>query len=313
MQIFRSLHALTPKQQGAVVAIGNFDGLHRGHQAILALTKKLADKQGKAAAILSFSPHPRLYFLPSAPAFQLTNWRCKAELLASYGMNFLYLQHFGPALVKTNAQDFIEHILIKQLKVSNIVVGQNFAFGHQRQGTIALLKEYHQFFSTTALEPFTDANGTICSSTTARRYLEEGQLDKLKDLLGRPWMIAGHVQHGRKQGRLLGFPTANLSVKDRLLPPYGIYTVRVKMNSNSAETIWQGVANLGIRPTFDEQEPLLEVHLFNFNQSLYGQRLYVQFHHFIRPEKKFSDLQKLSTQIAEDCQQALFLLKKIDN
>ncbi len=313
MQIFRSLHALTPQQQGAVVAIGNFDGLHRGHQAILTLTKKLADKHGKAAAILSFAPHPRLYFSPSAPAFQLTNWRCKAELLASYGMNFLYLQHFGPALVKTNAQDFIENILIKQLKVSHIVVGQNFAFGHQRQGTIALLKEYHQFFSTTALEPLTDADGTICSSTAARRYLEEGQLDKLNDLLGRPWMIAGHVQHGRKQGRLLGFPTANLSVKDRLLPPYGIYTVRVRINSHSAETVWQGVANLGIRPTFEEQEPLLEVHLFNFNQSLYGQRLYVQFHHFIRPEKKFSGLQKLRAQIAKDCQRALFLLKKIDN
>lgn len=229
--------------------------MHRGHQAILTLTKKLANKHGKAAAILSFAPHPRLYFSPLAPAFQLTNWRCKAELLASYGINFLYLQHFGLALAKTNAQDFIENILIKQLKASHIVVGQNFAFGHQRQSTIALLKRVSSVFLLTALEPFTDANGTICSSTTARRYLEEGQLDKLNDLLGRPWMIAGHVQHGRKQGRLLGFPTANLSVKDRLLPPYGIYTVRVKMNSNSAETIWQGVANLGIRPTFDEQAP----------------------------------------------------------
>lgn len=313
MQIFRSFPILAPEKQGAIVAIGNFDGLHRGHQAILDYTKKIAKQQGKASAILTFSPHPRLYFSPVAPAFQLTNFRCKAELLASYGIDWLYLQQFSQALAQTTAQDFVENILIQQLKVSHVVVGQNFAFGRQRQGDIDLLQKYSPFFATTAVPPFVDKNGTVFSSTIARRYLKEGKLDKLQELLGRHWMIAGHVQHGRKQGRLLGFPTANISVKDRLLPPYGIYTVKVKMNSNSTTTIWNGVANLGIRPTFEGLEPLLEVYLFDFNQSLYGQRLYVQFHHFIRPEEKFENLKDLSQQIAKDCQQALFLLKKIDN
>ncbi|MBL8685984.1 MAG: bifunctional riboflavin kinase/FAD synthetase [Alphaproteobacteria bacterium] len=311
MQVIRLSTGFLPKQQHAVIAIGNFDGLHLGHQAIVSKVQEVALNLKKPSGILTFTPHPKRFFNPTAQPFQLTSWRSKAELIASYGIEFLYIHRFNQQLVYQQAADFIKNILIGQLKVAHLVIGHDFCFGYQRQGNVALLQQYSEYFKTSIVPAISTKTTTHISSTVARQYLQQAQLLNLRTILGHPWYITGRVQQGKQLARQLGFPTANIAIDtNTLLPLYGSYAVRVAIDT-CKQPLWPGVANLGIRPTFQGEKPILEVHLFNYDNSLYGRRLYVYFEEFIRPEKKFEGLDALRQQIHIDSQHAQNILKKL--
>ncbi len=308
MLVLRHHNDVPAAARGSVVAIGNFDGVHRGHQAVIAKAGELARRIGAPLAVLTFEPHPRRFFAPELPPFRLTTFRLKARLIEALGVDCLFVLAFDADLAAMSAEGFAKEVLADGFQVRHVVVGDNFAFGHKRAGNVALLQEFgrEMGFGVDAMARVSGAGDAAkpFSSTLVRDYIAAGNPTRAALLLGRYWEIEGRVLPGEQRGRQLGFPTANIDLGDILRPRYGVYAVRAGLDCG-AKTRWlRGVANLGVRPTVDGRRELLEVHLFDFAEDIYGQHLRVALIDFLRPEMKFDGLEALRAQIAEDTRRA---------
>lgn len=291
--------------KGAVVAMGNFDGVHLGHRVVISAAIDMARKHGKPAYAVTFEPHPRSFFSPNTPQFKLTELRDKLRLLAGTGLDGAVVMTFDARRAGTTAQDFINHDLIERLGVSGISVGFDFHFGKGRTGSPALLAaEGPKLGIEVHIQSHIDADGSAVSSTAIRNALGQGQIDEASTLLGYPWFISGEVVHGEKRGRDLGYPTANIRLDPACGLRHGIYAVRVGIGDKRVG----GVASFGRRPTFDNGAPLLEVFLFDFKGDLYGQRPDVAFIGFIRDELKFDGIDALVRQMDDDSAKARAML-----
>ncbi len=294
MQLFRGLPAAA--DQPVALTIGNFDGLHRGHQAMLARLIEAADDLGLPAAVMTFDPHPREFFAPDSAPPRLSGTRAKLELFHAYGVARVYVARFNAALAAQTPQVFIDDVLVSRLGIRWVLVGDDFRFGRARAGDLATLRAHAKSFSVEALATIAVA-GERASSTAVRAALAAGDMTRATALLGRPYVISGHVGHGEKLGRKLGFPTANIALRHE--PPLsGIFAVRVNGLPGGART---GVASLGVRPTVAANaRPLLEVYVFDFDQPFYGRRIGVEFLHKLRDEARYPDLETLVRQIRTD-------------
>jgi riboflavin kinase/FMN adenylyltransferase len=320
MRVFRHTRDLPPASQGSVIAIGNFDGVHRGHQAVIGEAVRRARAIGRPSGVLTFEPHPRRFFRPDTPPFLLTRLRTKARVIAALGVENLFVLRFDSALASLTAESFIDRVLVDGLRASQVVVGYDFVFGQGRRGNPDLLRAHLAKKDIPAMvmppvaaphaEPDGDSEGLIYSSTGVRDALRAGDPRAAARLLGRTFEIEGRVRRGDARGRLLGFPTANIWLGDYLRPALGVYAVRARIDESGTQPTLTGVANLGLRPTFGGVEPRLEVHLFDFEGDLYGRRLCVELIEFLRPERKFEGIEALKTQIAADAEAAKAALAK---
>lgn len=310
MRISSSYSNLPSDARGAAVAIGNFDGVHPGHRAVLTRASAVAEKLGAPLGVLTFEPHPRRYFQPAIPPFRLTPPPAKRRLIGEAGATHYYELPFDAAMAALTAEAFIERVLIEGLGVRHVVVGAGFAFGKGRTGTVSVLEHvagHKGGVGVTVVAPVSASDGALASSTRVRECLLRGEPERAAALLGRNFAIEGEVFSGDKRGRQLGFPTANLSLDDYLRPAFGVYAVRAVPLGGGGER-WSGVANLGNRPTVGGTRAQLEAHLFDFAGDLYGRRLAVELLSFIRPEQKFESLDALKAQIAEDSARARGIL-----
>ena len=301
-KIIRGFHNLSPSSEGCVATIGNFDGVHLGHQAVLSQLALKGDMLGLPATVITFEPQPTEFFLPAKAPPRLSRFREKVEALRSYSIEQLCVLRFNEVLAGMSANDFIQKLLVKGLNVRYLVVGDDFKFGKDRKGDFALLKkmgEEHNF-QVVNMHTFAIAE-TRVSSTRIRQALTAGDLMLAQTLLGHPYKMSGRVAHGVKRGRTLGYPTANIHLHRAKVPLTGVYAVR--LYGLEDEPI-EGVANVGVRPTIGEGNTLLEVHLFDFNKDIYGENVQVYFLHKVRDEKKFDGLPALVAQIERDCQSA---------
>jgi riboflavin kinase/FMN adenylyltransferase len=319
LRIFRHFDDLPPALRGAVVAIGNFDGVHRGHRALIAEAKTLADARRSPLAVLSFEPHPQEYFRPSPECFRLTPLRTKARLLADLGVDALFALTFDGDMARRTPQDFVIKVLVEGLGISGAVVGHDFEFGQKRAGNLATLAYMGEMegFSVTAFDTVTahsfneKSDDEKISSTLIRRLLKEAKPEEAARLLGRPWAVEARVEHGDARGRTMGFPTANMHLGHCLAPAFGVYAVRVNiLEGDRAVARHDGVANFGIRPMYQVEVPLMETHLFDFDGDLYGKYLSVELIRYIRPEAKFASLPDLVAQIGTDAANAREILAK---
>jgi len=283
--------------RGAVVAIGNFDGVHRGHRAVIGLAQEKARALGRPAAALTFEPHPRAFFNPGEPLFRLTDEAAKLRLLAATGLDGAIVLTFDAALAGLSAEDFVSRILVERFAVSGAVIGFNFHFGMNRAGSPDFLKAQSKQhgFAVDVVPPFED-QGRPVSSGPIRDALAAGRLGEAAEFLGYPWFVSGAVIHGDKRGRELGFPTANLILDAACGLRHGIYAVRVAAGGRR----YDGVASFGRRPMFDTGAVLLEVFLFDFAGDLYGQSIDVAFIDWIREERMFDSAMALIAQMKDD-------------
>jgi riboflavin kinase / FMN adenylyltransferase len=283
--------------RGAVVAIGNFDGVHRGHRAVIGAALQKARALGRPAAALTFEPHPRAFFNPGEPLFRLTDEAVKLRLLASTGLDGAIVLTFDAALAGLSAESFVERILVERFAVSGAVIGFNFHFGMNRAGSPEFLKAQGKKYGfAVEVVPRFEDQGRPVSSGPIRDALAAGRLDQAAELLGYPWFVSGEVIHGDKRGRELGFPTANLKLDSACGLRHGIYAVRVAAGGRR----YSGVASFGRRPMFDTGAVLLEVFLFDFAGDLYGQNIDVAFIDWIREERMFDSAGALIAQIQDD-------------
>ena len=292
---------------GSVVAIGAFDGLHRGHQALLAEVRVRAEALDAQPAVVSFEPLPRAYF-SAEPVARLSSVREKLAGFAAAGMDQALLLRFNGDLTRMSAEDFVRRVLVERLAAREVWVGSDFRFGHKRAGDVALLERVgaESGFATRVMPPVW-LDGARVSATRVRGLLAAGEFAGAAPLLGRPFVIEGRVERGNQLGRTLGFPTANLPLHARVSPVQGIFAVRVGLGD--APCSWPGVASLGLRPTVNQvARPLLEVHLFDFEGDLYGRRMAVEFVAKLRDEEKFDGLEALTVQMHEDARRARELL-----
>jgi riboflavin kinase/FMN adenylyltransferase len=287
--------------RGAVVAMGNFDGVHLGHRAVIAAALEIGRAHGRPSLALTFEPHPRRYFSPNTPQFRLTDETAKLRLLAGTGLAGAVVMTFDKGRAETSAQDFIHHDLIGRLGVSGIAVGYDFHFGKGRVGSPSLLvNEAPRLGIEVDVQPHVDIAERPVSSSAIRMALAEGQIAEATAMLGSPWFLTGEVIHGEKRGRELGYPTANIRLDKDCGLKHGIYAVRVGRGEGKGATRIDGVASFGRRPTFDNGAPLLEVFLFDFKADLYGESLDVAFIGFIREELKFDTIAALIDQMDDD-------------
>jgi len=314
MRLIRHCSELTPEHRGSVVALGNFDGVHLGHQAVILTAKRIAEATGRPHAVMSFEPHPRVVFNPALPPFRLTPLRVKARLIEALGIDVLLLQHFDAAFAVQTAATFVDEVLVHCFGVRHVVVGWDYVFGKGREGTGDFLQkagERHGF-GVTVVPPAVDAEGQVYSSTRVRDYLVAGQPAEAARLLGHFWEMEGRVEHGDGRGRTLGFPTANIALAEYQRPAFGVYAVRAGIDAGGATHWHDGVANFGRRPTIGGETELLEVHLFGLTEDLYGRHLRVALVDHLRAERKFAGLDELKTQIAADAAQARRMLSTRD-
>ena len=296
---------------GAVVAIGNFDGVHRGHVAVIRRAEALAERLGRRAAVLTFEPHPSDVFFGADTIFRLTPRDAKALALAKVGVSGMIVLTFNKDLAALSAEDFVRDILVGRLAVGAVVAGYDFHFGKGQLGTPAFLREAgtrHGFAVEIVERIAADSTGSIepASSTATRAALEAGDIARAEQLLGHPYSVLGVVIHGDERGRALGFPTANVRLDPSLRLRFGVYAVEVRVEGR----LYGGVANFGRRPTFDNGAPLLEVFIFEFAGDLYGKIIEVTFLGFIRGEEKFASLEALKARIARDEEVARELVKR---
>jgi len=292
---------------GSVVAVGAFDGLHRGHQALLAQVATRARELDCSPVVVSFEPLPRAFFSPR-PVPRISSVRDKLRGFAAAGMQQTLLLRFNRALTAMSAQDFVRRVLVERLAAHEVWVGADFRYGHKRAGDVALLQELGAECGFRACTmPEVQWHDTRVSASRVRELLAAGEFAAAEPLLGRPFVIDGKVQRGNQLGRTLGYPTANIHLRNRVSPVQGIFAVRVGLGEG--ECSWPGVASLGVRPTVNQvSEPLLEVHLFDFEGDLYGQRMAVEFVGKLRDEQKFDGLEPLKAQMALDARRARELL-----
>jgi riboflavin kinase/FMN adenylyltransferase len=288
--------------RGGVVALGNFDGFHRGHQAVVGRAVALGREQGRPVLVASFDPHPVRFFHPDTPPFRLTTLDQRARLFGAAGADAMLVFRFDAALAGVSPDEFFREWLIARDGAANIVTGEDFTFGKARSGNIGVLKELGGRYgvATEAVSAVADEQGPI-SSSRIREALQAGKPEEAARLLTRPFAVEGVVRHGDKLGRTIGFPTANLELGAYLRPAYGVYAVRGRLPGGR---IVGGAANIGIRPQFDPPKELLEPHFFDFSGDLYGQTIEVEFISFLRPEAKFDGLDALTREIEADCAEA---------
>ena len=291
--------------RGGVIALGNFDGFHAGHQAVVGRAVRHAKDEDRPAIVATFDPHPVGFFKPDVPPFRLTTLDQRQELFAAAGADAMLVLPFDAALAGTTAEDFITGLLLDRYGAAGVVTGADFVFGKGRGGDVVTLADHARRlgFFTEMVAPVEDE--AVISSSRIREALQAGDCKTAARLLTRPFTVRGRVEHGDKNGRLLGFPTANIDMGNYLRPKYGIYAVTGKLPDGR---ILKGAANLGIRPSFDPPKELLEPHFFDFAEDLYGQDIDVAFHAFIRPEAKYDSMDALMAQIAKDCDAAKALL-----
>jgi riboflavin kinase/FMN adenylyltransferase len=313
MRIFRHFDDVPPLLRGSVVAVGNFDGVHQGHRALIAEAAKKARAAGVPVAVLTFEPHPQEFFRPSQESFRLTPLRTKARLIAELEADAFFALCFDAAMAARDPETFVREVLVDGLGVSGVVVGADFVFGKGRGGNVATLRESgaRYGFGVTAFDTVLAGAGEKISSTRIREALKAARPQEAARLLGRHWAVEARVEHGDGRGRLMGFPTANMRLGHCLAPAFGVYAVRAAIVEND-QVIGRhdGVANFGVRPMYEVKVPLMETHLFDFDGDLYGKHLSVELVDYIRPEMRFSGLPGLIAQIAEDAQQARAILAK---
>ncbi|HUH31623.1 MAG TPA: bifunctional riboflavin kinase/FAD synthetase [Rhodanobacter sp.] len=293
--------------RGSVIAVGAFDGLHRGHQALLARVCTRARTLDMAPVVVSFEPLPRAYFARE-PLPRLSSLREKLQGFAAIGLTQTLLLRFNAALAAMSAEDFVRRVLVDRLAAREVWVGRDFRFGHQRSGDVALLEHMGAGLGFVACTmPAVQVDGARVSASRVRALLAAGEFAQVVPLLGRAFVIEGRVEYGEQLGRTLGYPTANIRLAGRVSPVQGIFAVRVGLGEGAC--LWPGVASLGTRPTINEvAQPLLEVHLFDFDGDLYGQRVAVEFVGKLRDEQKFAGLEPLKAQMAQDARMARELL-----
>lgn len=301
-----------PTAQGAILALGNFDGVHRGHQAVIKQAVTLAQQKGRPSAVMTFDPHPVQVLYPNVPFFQLTGRVQKAALIADLGVDFLWEIPFTEAFSRLSAQGFFDHMICKKAHASHIVVGHDFIFGHNREGHASHLSALAtaKNIGFTQLAAHSDKNsGHVYASTAIRKALNEARLEDANAMLGRPFSLTGTVIPGAKRGKALGFPTANILLPLSTTIARGVYVTHVSINSGT--TLYLGIANIGHRPTFFDtnSQNFLETHLFfPPGHSLYGALLTVHLLAYIRPEQRFPSAEALKGQILKDCQKAKDIL-----
>ena len=298
--------------RGAIIALGNFDGFHLGHQAVAKEAIDWARAEGRPAIIATFDPHPVRFFKPDASPFRLTTLEQRQELYLAAGATAMLVFHFDGELAGTTAEDFVRVLLAEKLGAKGVVTGDDFTFGKARGGNFERLVELGREvgIEARAVDPVMDCGAPV-SSSRVRDALREGDPQEAARLLTRPFAIRGVVQHGDKRGREIGYPTANLSIEQYLRPKYGIYAVTGRILSTGQEL--QGAANIGVRPQFEPPKELLEPYFFDFSGDLYGQEIEVGFHHFLRGEAKFDGLDELIAQMEKDCSDARHLLSARGN
>ncbi|WP_100260160.1 bifunctional riboflavin kinase/FAD synthetase [Qipengyuania seohaensis] len=298
--------------RGAIIALGNFDGFHLGHQAVAKQAIDWARAEGRPSIIATFDPHPVRHFKPDAPPFRLTTLEQRQELYLAAGATAMLVFHFDGELAGTTAEDFVTVLLADHLGVAGVVTGEDFTFGKARGGNfdklVSLGKEVG--IEARAAQPILDG-GKPVSSSRVRDALRDGDPQEAARLLTRPFAIRGIVEHGDKRGRTIGYPTANLSIEHYLRPKYGIYAVTGRLLSTGQELL--GAANIGVRPQFEPPKELLEPYFFDFSGDLYGQEIEVAFHHFLRGEAKFDSIEALTSQMEKDCLEARHLLSARGN
>lgn len=293
--------------RGAVIALGNFDGFHKGHQAVAGEAIKWAQEKGRPSIIATFDPHPVRFFKPDVPPFRLTTLEQRQELYLAAGATAMLVFHFDAELAGTSAEDFVTEILVKRFGTHGVVTGADFTFGKGAQGNIDLLRTLggEHGLQSRVVEAVEEGDAVV-SSSRIREALRNGDCEMAAELLTRPFAIRGIVEHGDKRGREIGYPTANLAIENYLRPKYGIYAVTGKILSSGE--VLKGAANIGVRPQFEPPKELLEPYFFDFSGDLYGQEIEVAFHHFLRPEAKFDSLEALMEQMDRDCTEAKKLL-----
>ncbi|AWB68543.1 bifunctional riboflavin kinase/FAD synthetase [Saccharobesus litoralis] len=305
MELLRNIKSVTAAHHGCVLTIGNFDGVHKGHNAVLAQVIKQAQILGLPSAVMVFEPQPAEVFRPKTAPARLTRWRDKYRLLQAAGIDRLLCLRFSNEFASLTAQAFIEDWLVQKLGVKYLVVGDDFRFGKGRQGSFSTLKQAGERFGFTVVDTASLRLGTQrISSTLIRQAIEQSDFERANTLLGRQYTISGKVVHGDKKGRTIGFPTVNILLRRCVSPVSGVYAVQVMFDGKT----YAGVANAGTRPTVNGTRQQLEVHLFNFNGDLYGKELHVAFKQKIRDEQTFASFQALKQQIELDAQQAKSLL-----
>jgi riboflavin kinase / FMN adenylyltransferase len=318
LRIIRHPGSGSAHPRGAVLAMGNFDGLHLGHAALIKAACARAQGTGTPAGVLTFEPHPRSVFMPQGEPFRLTPFRVKEREIARLGVELLFVQHFDLEFAHRSAEYFVEEVMLGAIGLSHIVVGHDCTFGNRRRGTPELLREMgaRHGFGVTIVEPVRGADAAVYSSTHTRELLRGGRPREAAAQLGRFWEIDGRVMVGDRRGRTIGFPTANLGLGEYLRPAFGVYAVRVSGDGPDdplgGRTV-DGVANIGLRPTVGTPEPRLEAHLFDTDTDLYGRHLRVSLIEFIRPEKKFVGLDALKAQIAADAAKAREILADLSS
>ena len=306
LNVVESWRDLPAELRGAAVALGAFDGVHRGHRAVIAAAAQAARSLGAPLGVVTFEPHPRRFFVPDAPPFRLTNPDQQARILAGLGVERLYRLPFDARLAALSDEAFAREVLAGGLGARHVAVGADITFGRGRSGDAAGLARYGAAlgFGTTAV-PLLKDEGAKCSSTAVRAAVQDGRPEEAAALLGRPFAIEGVVVHGDHLGRELGFPTANMALGDYVRPAEGIYAARTRLPDGREVA---GVAYVGSRPTVDGADERLEVNLFDFDEDLYGQTLETDLVAFVRGDRRFDGLDALKAQIAEDCRKVRALL-----
>ena len=291
------------KHKNSIILIGNFDGIHLGHQKLFKLAKMYKKKYSFKIGVLTFEPMPKMFFNPNLKNFRLSNLNQKIENLGKLNVDFVIIKKFDRKFSKTKSISFIKETLGKKINPKFIFVSNNFRFGNKREGDVKQLIKYEGLCNYKIVKPQPLViKKKVISSSLLRKYLQSGKLNHVNKLLNRNWSIEGKIQKGRQLGTKIGFPTANLDINNYILAKPGVYAVKVKKKKSSKYI--RGIANLGYRPTFNGKKILLEVHLFNFSENLYNKYLKVEFLKFIRAEKKFKNVDQLRKQIKVDLETA---------
>lgn len=301
MDVFHGYDHVSASARGASVAIGNFDGVHKGHQALIARARREAVHLDAPTGAVLFEPHPREFFQPARPLFTLTPLPQKLKLLERYGVDVTFVLPFARELAQMSAEAFVERVLVAGLGVRHVVIGHDFLFGKSRAGNAQQMVELGKTFGFgVSIVPPVGSGGEVYSSSGVRAELAQGDVEGAAQMLGHRWKVEGIVQGGARRGTGLGFPTANIALGKGAALAHGIYAVHVDFEGKR----YQAAAYLGTRPTFDDGSPVLEVFLFDFDGDLYGRRIEVEFVDFLRGDRKFDSLEALKTQMDIDCARA---------
>jgi riboflavin kinase / FMN adenylyltransferase len=308
LRVIRGWKGLSAGDRGAALAMGSFDGVHRGHQRVIALAAKAAGELGAPLGVITFDPHPRVYFRPNEPAFRLMQPDQQARALEGLGVDILYVLPLDRELAEMTDREFATQVLHEGFGARHVAVGFDNSFGKDRTGSPDTMKAYgtEMGFGVSVAEPAEDAEGEKFSSTHVREALRDGRPGDATAILGRPFAIEGAVQRGRQLGRKLGFPTANIALTDYVIPKFGVYATRTRLPDGREIP---GVANIGVNPTIEGVRiPLLEVWLFDFDEDIYDQVIETDLIAFLRPELKFDGLDAMTVQVMKDAKQARDLL-----